>query len=146
VSVAEIAALVAAIVFAVLVALLAVPILKLGRRLDQLQGTIDETTRLIANVNTQATPLLGQVNQTVGQVNGQLERVDAITANAQSVTTNVSALTALFASTLGSPVVKVAAFSYGVRKAAAGRRRAETGRRVTQQMKSDRRSRRRGGN
>ena len=34
---------------------------------------------------------------------------------------NVSALTRLFAATLGTPVVKVAAFSYGVREVRAGR-------------------------
>jgi hypothetical protein len=47
--------------------------------------------------------------------------VDAITSNVQQVTTNVSALTSLFAATLGSPLVKVAAFSYGVRQAMSGR-------------------------
>jgi hypothetical protein len=33
------------------------------------------------------------------------------------MTTNANALTSLFAATLGSPVVKVAAFTYGVRSA-----------------------------
>jgi hypothetical protein len=47
-------------------------------------------------------------------------RVDTITANASSMTTNLSALTSLFAATLGSPVVKVAAFTYGVRSAMTG--------------------------
>ena len=43
--------------------------------------------------------------------------------------TNASALTSLFAATLGSPLVKVAAFTYGVRSAMSGgthrRRRSE---------------------
>ena len=47
--------------------------------------------------------------------------LDAITSNVQAATTNVSALTALLAATLGGPVVKVAAFSYGVRSALADR-------------------------
>ncbi|HMT90388.1 MAG TPA: hypothetical protein PKC73_12220, partial [Dermatophilaceae bacterium] len=34
---------------------------------------------------------------------------------------NVNALTSLFAATLGGPLVKVAAFSYGVRSAMGGR-------------------------
>ena len=33
------------------------------------------------------------------------------------MTTNVSALTSVVSSTLGGPLIKVAAFSYGVRKA-----------------------------
>ena len=53
------------------------------------------------------------------------------TTNVSAMTTNASALTSLFAATLGSPVVKVAAFTYGVRSAlsasgtrsAGGRRR-----------------------
>jgi hypothetical protein len=41
------------------------------------------------------------------------------------MSSNVNALTSLFAATLGSPLVKVAAFSYGVRSAV-GQRRATT--------------------
>ena len=52
------------------------------------------------------------------------------------MTGNVSALTALFAATLGSPVVKVAAFSYGVRRAAA--KRAAAG--VEREIKADRKA------
>ena len=132
VSGAEIAALIAAGGFVVLVLVLAVPILKLGR-------TVDETTKLVAGVNERAMPMIGDLDVTVKRVNSQLERVDAITANAQAATTNVAAFTSLFAATLGGPVVKVAAFSYGVRKALAGRRRSEVARRVNQEMRSERR-------
>ena len=113
-SVGEVAGLLAAVVFAVLVALLAVPLVKLGR-------VLDETRELIAGVGEQTVPLLGEVTASVSQVNAELQRVDAIAANAQAVSRDVSALTALFAATLGGPVVKVAAFSYGVRRAVAGR-------------------------
>jgi len=44
------------------------------------------------------------------------------------MSTNVNALTSLFAATLGSPVVKVAAFSYGVRTALKGSGRHAGGR------------------
>jgi hypothetical protein len=62
---------------------------------------------------------------TVTQVNAQLERLDGITANAQVVTGNVSALTALFTATLGGPLVRVAALSYGVSKAMRRRKRKD---------------------
>jgi hypothetical protein len=58
-----------------------------------------------------------------------LERLDGITANAQAVTGNVSALTALFTATLGGPLVRVAALSYGVSKAMSRRKRKDEGRR-----------------
>ncbi len=72
----------------------------------------------------------------------QLERVDAITTNVQQVTTNVSALTSLFAATLGSPVIKVAAFTYGVRRALADRSRSATRVAVKAELKAERKSRR----
>jgi len=52
--------------------------------------------------------------------NEQIVRLDTITANVASMSTNVNALTSLFAATLGSPVVKLAAFTYGVRSAMNG--------------------------
>ena len=64
--------------------------------------------------------------------------------NVAETTENVSALTRLFAATLGSPVLKVAAFSYGVRKAAAKRRHDEQEREVRDTLKAQRRAARRG--
>lgn len=113
-SAGDIAGLVAAVAFVALVALLAVPILKLGRLIDDARGTVQGVTH-------ETVPLLREVTTTVTTANGELERVSAITTNVQQMTTNVSALTALFAATLGSPVIKVAAFTYGVRQALSGR-------------------------
>lgn len=130
----QIAALIAAVAFVLLVGLLAVPILKLGR-------TLDETTLAIRKAHEGAGPILTNAVSTVEQVNSQLERVDGIAANAQSVSSNAAALTSLFASTLGGPVVKVAAFSYGIRRAAGKRRKAA----VEKDVKTSRRRDRRGG-
>ena len=80
-------------------------------------------------------------DNSVVHVNVELERVDAITANVQTVTTNVSALTGVFAATLGSPVIKVAAFSYGVRRALGERNEADVRKRVKQQMKVEKKAR-----
>jgi hypothetical protein len=74
----------------------------------------------------------------VVHINAELERVDAITANVQNATANVSALTGVFATTLGSPVIKVAAFSYGVRRAMTGGSRQ--GERVAIKQRKARRS------
>jgi uncharacterized protein YoxC len=114
-SVGDVAGLIAAVAFVALVALLAVPILKLGRLIDDARGTVQGLT-------TETVPLLREVTTTVSTTNGELERVSAITTNVQQMTTNASALTALFAATLGSPLIKVAAFTYGVRQAFSGKK------------------------
>jgi hypothetical protein len=76
----------------------------------------------VQGVTNESLPLLREVTTTVTTTNGELERVSAITTNVQQITTNASALTALFAATLGSPLIKVAAFTYGVRQAFTGRK------------------------
>ena len=55
-------------------------------------------------------------------MNTQLERVDGITSSARTVSSNVSVLTSLFTATLGGPLVRAAAFSYGLNKAIKARR------------------------
>ncbi|GGP62756.1 DUF948 domain-containing protein [Saccharothrix coeruleofusca] len=113
----QIAALVAAGAFVLLVILLAIPLIKLGR-------TLDEATIAIRKAHQNSDPIFSGANTTITHVNAQLERVDGITANARAVTGNVSALTSLFTATLGGPLVKAAALSYGVSKAIRARRKA----------------------
>ena len=55
----------------------------------------------------------------------QLAHIEDITKNVNSITTNSAALTAVVSSTLGGPMIKVAAFTYGVRKTVADRRDAD---------------------
>lgn len=112
------AALIAAGAFVLLVVILAIPLIKLGR-------TLDEATIAIRKAHMNSDPLFNGANTTLNHVNTQLERVDGITANTQAVTGNVSALTSVFTATLGGPLVKVAAFSYGVNRALKARRKAK---------------------
>ena len=114
-SAGQIAALIAAGAFVVLVVLLAVPLLKLGR-------TLDEATVAIRKAHEGSAPLLSDAHTTLNQVNTQLERVDGITSNARTVTANVSVLSSLFTATLGGPLVRAAAFSYGLGRAVKARR------------------------
>lgn len=112
----EIAALIIAGAFVLLVLLLAVPLVKLGR-------TLDEASTAIRKAQQNSDPLFTGANSTLTHVNTQLERVDGITSNAKTVSGNVSALSSLFTATLGGPLVKTAAFSYGVSKALRRRKR-----------------------
>ena len=111
----DIAGLIAAGVFAVLVGLLAIPLLKLGR-------VFDETSSAIRGVSDNINPLLEEATVTISETNKQLARVDAITTSVEEATSNVSSLVALFAATVGGPLIKIAGFSAGVRAAILGLR------------------------
>ena len=113
VSIGDIAGVIAALSFAFLV-------VRMGTLVGKAGKVLDEARIGVRGVSEQTVPLLSQVTDTVASTNDQLVRLDTISANVSSMTTNVSALTSLFAATLGSPVVKVAAFTYGVRSAMKG--------------------------
>jgi uncharacterized protein YoxC len=126
VSIGDIAGVIAALAFAFLV-------VRLGSVIGKTGKVLDETRIGVRGISEQTVPLLSQVTDTVASTNEQIVRLDTITANVSSMSTNVNALTSLFAATLGSPVVKVAAFTYGVRSAmsgaGAGRPKTRRGRR-----------------
>ena len=124
VSVGDIAGVIAALAFAYLV-------LRTGSLIGKAGRVLDETRVGVQGVSAQTVPLLSQVTDTVASTNEQIVRLDTISANVSSMSTNLNALTSLFAATLGSPVVKVAAFTYGVRSAmkASGPRKGASSRR-----------------
>ena len=123
VSIGDVAGVIAALAFAYLV-------VRLGGVLGKAGKVLDETRIGVRGISEQTVPLLSQVTDTVASTNEQIVRLDTITANVSSMSTNVNALTSLFAATLGSPVVKVAAFTYGVCSAMSGSgRRGAHGRR-----------------
>lgn len=107
-----IAGLLAAIGFIGLVGFLAVPLVKLGR-------TFDAATRSITEVTDHTVPVIDEAAGTVASTNVQLGKVDQITTSAAEISQNVSALTALVSATVGGPLIKLASFTYGVRRAMA---------------------------
>jgi hypothetical protein len=127
----EVAGLIVAVFWAILVCFLAYVLVKVGQ-------VLREAAKLVAGVTDQTVPLLGEVTTTVTSTNAQIERVDAITSNVQAITTTASALTSVFAATLGGPLVRTAAFSYGVRRALAQRRGKDVERRVRAELKAER--------
>jgi hypothetical protein len=116
-SVGEIAGLIAAIAFVVLVALTAVPLLKLGR-------VLEEVRLAVRDIGHESVPILTELQGTVRATNEELEKLSLVTEdvakvsrNATVVSENAAQMTALFSATLGGPLVKTAALSYGIRKA-----------------------------
>src|SRR5690349_19059087 len=120
----QLAGLIVAVFWAILVSFLGLVLLKLARLLQ-------ETTKLVADIGDQAGPLLDDMARAVEQAGEQLGRTDVITKQMAGVSQNVSAVTTVMTSVVGGPLVKAAAFSYGVRKALGhrdGEERAASGR------------------
>jgi uncharacterized protein YoxC len=129
-----IAALVAAGAFVLLVLLLAIPLLKLGK-------TLDEATLALRKTHEGAAPLLTGAQTTVANVNSQLAQLEDITRGVGSITSNAAALSSVVSATVGGPLIKVAAFSYGVRSTVRKRQDAQA---ITEARRGRRAARRRG--
>lgn len=112
----EVAAIVAAVVWAVLATFMCVALVKLTR-------LISEMTKAVSELGERTAPLLEDVASTVERTNVSLERMEEITANVQTASEDVSTMTSLTRSVVTGPLVKVASFSYGVRRVL-GQRRA----------------------
>ncbi|HLV76290.1 uncharacterized protein DUF948 [Actinomadura hallensis] len=110
----QLAGLIVAVFWAVLVSFIALTLLKLSRLLA-------EATKVVHDIGDQAGPLMNDMTKTVRRANEQLGRTDVITRQVAGVTQNVSAVTTVMTSVVGGPLVKAAAFSYGVRKALGNR-------------------------
>ncbi|OEU96689.1 hypothetical protein AN216_18800 [Streptomyces oceani] len=113
------AGLLVAVFWAILVSFLAVVLVRLAQ-------TLRAATKLVTGVTERAVPLLGEASATVRSAQSQLEKVDTIASDVQEVTSNASALSTTVSSVFGGPLVKVASFGYGVRRAL-GREQQPTG-------------------
>lgn len=120
----DIAASVAALAFLILVAACLIPLYKLGRVLEELRLAVRD-------IGNESVPILTELKGTVTATNGEIEKLSLVTedaakvsANAAVVAENAAQLATLFSATLGGPLVKTAALSYGVRQALRGRGKA----------------------
>lgn len=134
VSAGAVVGLVFAIFFGIGVVFLCFVLLRLAQ-------VLKEATKLVSGITDQTVPLLGEITTTVVTTNQQLVKVDTITDNVANVSGNASALASTFSATVGGPMIKAAAFSYGVRTAIANRRKAEVDKRVRAELKAERRMR-----
>jgi len=107
-SIGDLAGLIAAIAFVLLVGVVAIPLFKLGRVLEQ-------ATQTLKDVTDHTMPIIDEAAQTVTSARGQLEKVDLMTTAAAETTQNVSAMTSLVAAAVGAPLIKIASFSLAVR-------------------------------
>jgi uncharacterized protein YoxC len=123
-----IAGLIAAIAFVALVALAAVPLLKLGRVLEEVRLAVRDIGHESVPILTELQGTVRATNEELGKLSLVTEDVARVSRNATVVTENAAQLSSLFSATLGGPLIKTAAFTYGVRKAIRGDgRRAKRG-------------------
>ncbi|MFY9262942.1 MAG: DUF948 domain-containing protein [Actinomycetaceae bacterium] len=92
----QIAGLLAALGFLVLVYFSIQPLKKLSQVLDRLSESLRELTE-------HTLPAIDEAAHTVAQANNQVKRLDAITAAAERTSEDISAMTTLVTSTVGAP-------------------------------------------
>ncbi len=121
----QLAALIAAGFFALLVIVVCYVLLRVARLLTA-------ATAMVTGYRERADTLIEQAQSVVDRTNEQLARTDAITASMDEVTANmaelsghVSAMTGVaraLTGAVGAPVTGISAVAYGVRRAVALRR------------------------
>lgn len=119
-TIGEIAGLLAAIAALIFVAVCAVPLLKLGR-------VLEEVRLAVRDIGHSTVPILTELKGTVTATNDEITKLAVVTqdvatvaSHATVVSENVAQMSNLFSSTLGKPMIKFAAATHGLRQAFAG--------------------------
>ncbi|GGO72490.1 DUF948 domain-containing protein [Nonomuraea cavernae] len=111
----EVAALIAATGWIVLVCVLTMVLIKLARLLT-------ETARAVSDLTSRMTPLLDDMGVTVSETNRQLVAVEAIARDVKQVSGHAAKLSAVTQTVFTGPLIKVSSIGYGVRRAIEARR------------------------
>lgn len=119
----EVAGLIVAMGWAILVCFLAVVLVKLARLLT-------ETTKMVAELGERVVPLLEDVTVAVGETNRQLVAVEAIARDVKQVSGHAAKISDVTQTLVTGPLIKLAALGHGVRQALSARGRARQGTRV----------------
>jgi uncharacterized protein YoxC len=101
----------------ILAAFWGVLVLFLSLMLLTLFRVLESTKTLIDGIRDETVPLLGEVKVTVVSVNKELDRVDGIMESAGKMAKSAERLTAVVEQTVSSPLIKVVAFSAGASRA-----------------------------
>jgi uncharacterized protein YoxC len=104
---ADLAAIICASAFSVLVIALVVVLVKLAKFVDVASATIRETGDSLV-------PLLDELTEATQTTNRQLEKIDVITDSVLETTSNISSLVGSLADTIGGPLLRVGEIIRGV--------------------------------
>ncbi|MER7134652.1 DUF948 domain-containing protein [Streptosporangium saharense] len=119
----EVAGLIVAMAWAILVSFLAVALVKLARLLT-------ETTKMVSELGERVVPLLEDVTVTVSETNRQLVAVEAIARDVKQVSGHAAKISDVTQTLVTGPLIKLAALTHGVRRALSTRRNGRPGPRV----------------
>ena len=115
-----IAGLIAAIAFVALVGMLAIPLWKLGRVLEELRSQVHD-------LGEESVPILTELQDTVRTTNGEIGRISEVTEevamlskNAASVSENAAQVSSLVTHAVGTPIIKVRSLAYGIKAGFSG--------------------------
>ena len=104
---ADLASLICAGAFVVLVAAIVIVLFKLAKLVDVASATIRETGDSLV-------PLLDELTEATASTNIQLEKIDVITDSVVETTTNLSSLISTLTDTIGGPLQRVSEIIRGV--------------------------------
>jgi len=110
----EVAGLIVAMFWAILVCFLVFVLVRLARLLT-------EATKAVAELTDRVTPLLDDVSYTVSEANRQLVQVEAIIENTNSASRDVARLAGVTSTLVANPLIKVSSFLHGLRGARSSR-------------------------
>ncbi len=120
----EVAALIGAIAGLIAALALLIGAVWLAMLLGRLSGSVKELTATVREINAGVSDTLPEVKRLVVSVNDEIEKVGVVTddvaklsGHASAVANDASQLSSLVTSTVATPLVKLSAFSYGVRRA-----------------------------
>jgi uncharacterized protein YoxC len=77
---------------------------------------LESTKMLIDGIREETVPLLGEVKTTVQGVNKELERVDGVMESAGRIVASIQRVTSLVEQAAATPLLKVIGMSAGVRR------------------------------
>jgi len=116
VSLADVSALIVAIVSVVAVVLLVFVVVSVNRTLTTVRLSVEQLRR-------ETIPVVEELHRTVVAANAELERVDGLLESASSVTQTVDSASHLVYLAFSNPLIKAIAFAAGTGRAARALRR-----------------------
>ncbi|GAT65676.1 DUF948 domain-containing protein [Planomonospora sp. ID91781] len=124
----EVAGLIVAVAWVVLVCFLAVVLLKLSRLLT-------ETTKMVSELSDRAVPLLEDAAVTVNETNRQLVAVEAIVRDVKQVSGHAARVSGVAQVLVTGPMIKAVALGHGLRRAIGARGRSASGARALERRR-----------
>ena len=110
-----IAGLIAAVAFVALVGLVAVPLLKMGRVLEELRRTVRDLGAESVPILTELQGTVRATNDEIGKLGVVTDDVAVLSKNAASVTENAAQVSGLITHTVGTPLIKMASLAHGLK-------------------------------